>query len=90
MYIGKHIEANVVGKAIAYVGKDSFYVMALHFVGFKFCTLALQGIGYWGTNLSDLTPGVGGNNLLLFVYALFGVGFPLVFMWGFRKIINLF
>ena len=48
MYIGKHIETNVVGKAIAYVGKESFYVMALHFVGFKFCTLALQGIGYGG------------------------------------------
>ena len=48
MYIGKHIEANVVGKAIAYIGKESFYVMALHFVGFKFCTLALQGIGYRG------------------------------------------
>lgn len=86
MYIGKHIEANVVGKAIAYVGKDSFYVMALHFVGFKFCTLALQGIGCGGANLCDLTPGVDGNNLLLFVYALFGVGFPLLFMWGFRQI----
>lgn len=48
MYIGKHIEANVVGKAIAYVGKDSFYGMALHFVGFKFCTLALHGIGMGG------------------------------------------
>ena len=86
MYIGKHIEANVVGKAIAYVGKDSFYVMALHFVGFKFCTLALQGIGYGGANLYDLTPGVGGNNLLLFLYVIFGVGFPLFFMWGFRQI----
>lgn len=48
MYIGKHIETNVVGKAIAYIGKESFYVMALHFVGFKLCTLALQGIGYGG------------------------------------------
>lgn len=48
MYIGKHIETNVAGKAIAYVGKESFYVMALHFVGFKLCTLALQGIGYRG------------------------------------------
>lgn len=48
MYIGKCIEANAVGKAIAYIGKDSFYVMALHFVGFKFCTLALQSIGYGG------------------------------------------
>lgn len=86
MYIGKHIEASVIGKAIAYVGKDSFYVMALHFVGFKLCTLALQGIGYGGASLSDLTPGVGVNILLLFVYAFFGVGFPLVFMWGFRRI----
>lgn len=86
MYIGKHIETNVAGKAIAYVGKESFYVMALHFVGFKLCTLALQGIGYRGASLSDLTPGVGGNILLLFVYAFFGVGFPLVFMWGFRRV----
>lgn len=86
MYIGKHIEANVVGKAIAYVGKESFYVMALHFVGFKFCTLALQGIGYGGASLFDLTPNIGNNILLLFVYVLFGVGFPLVFMWGFRKL----
>lgn len=86
MYIGKHIEANVVGKAIAYVGKESFYVMALHFVGFKFCTLALQGIGYVGASLFDLTPNIGNNILLLFVYVLFGVGFPLVFMWGFRKL----
>lgn len=85
MYIGKHIEANVVGKAIAYVGKDSFYVMALHFVGFKFCTLALQGIGYGGANLSDLTPVVGSNILLLFLYVIFGLGFPLLFMWGFRE-----
>lgn len=43
-----------------------------------------------GANLSDLTPGVGGNILLLLLYAFFGVGFPLVFMWGFRKIKNLF
>ena len=85
MYIGKHIEANVVGKAIAYVGKDSFYGMALHFVGFKFCTLALHGIGMGGANLSNLTPVVGSNILLLFVYAFFGVGFPLLFMWGFRR-----
>lgn len=38
-----------------------------------------------GANLSDLTPVVGSNILLLFLYVIFGVGFPLVFMWGFRK-----
>lgn len=39
-----------------------------------------------GANLCDLTPVVGSNILLLFVYAFFGVGFPLVFMWGFRRV----
>ena len=48
MYIGKHIETNVVGKAIAYVGKESFYVMALHFVGFKLCSLSLNIAGCGG------------------------------------------
>ena len=38
-----------------------------------------------GANLSDLTPVVGSNILLLFLYVIFGVGFPLFFMWGFRK-----
>ena len=42
MYIGKHIERNRIGKALAYVGNNSFYVMALHFVGFKCCTLTLN------------------------------------------------
>lgn len=62
--------------------------MALHFVGFKLCTLyfSITRHRLWGANLYDLTPGVGGNNLLLFLYVIFGVGFPLFFMWGFRKI----
>lgn len=55
------------------------------FVGFKLCTLALQRIGYRGASLSDLTPTVGSNVLLLLIYAFFGIGFPLLFMWGFRN-----
>lgn len=48
MYVGKHIEHNVVGKAIAYIGNNSFYIMALHFVGFKLCTLSLAFAGEGG------------------------------------------
>lgn len=48
MYIGKHIEKNMAGKVIAYIGNNSFYVMALHFVGFKLCTMALKAIGFLG------------------------------------------
>lgn len=90
MYIGKHIETNFVGKAIAYIGKDSFYVMALHFVGFKLCSLSLNIAGCGGGNLADLTPNIGNNISLLLLYAVFGVGFPLVFMWGFRIVKTLF
>lgn len=44
---------------------------------------------YWipgGGNIGDLTPNIGSNALLLLLYVLFGVGFPLVFIWGFRKV----
>lgn len=51
MYIGKYIEKNVAVKAIAYVGKESFYVMALHFVGFKLCSLSLNIAGCGGAIL---------------------------------------
>lgn len=48
MYIGKHIEHMRVGKVLAHVGNNSFYVMALHFVGFKLCTMALDTAGFGG------------------------------------------
>ena len=48
MYIGKHIENNMIGKALTYVGKESFYVMALHFVGFKIGTMSLSCLGLGG------------------------------------------
>ena len=43
-----------------------------------------------GGNLADLTPNIGNNISLLLLYAVFGVGFPLVFMWGFRIVKTLF
>lgn len=46
MYIGKHIEHLRVGKFLADIGNNSFYVMALHFVGFKLCTMTLDAIGF--------------------------------------------
>lgn len=52
MYIGKHIENNIIGKAFAYVGKESFYVMALHFVGFKIGTMSLSCLGLGGQILT--------------------------------------
>ena len=86
MYIGKHIERNRIGKALAYVGKNSFYVMALHFVGFKCCTLMLNALVSDSWDISELQAPAGDNILLLILYGLFGVIVPLVFMWIFREV----
>lgn len=50
MFFAKKIEHSVIGKGLAKAGYDSFYIMALHFVGFKFCTMTLNVIGLGGVN----------------------------------------
>lgn len=48
MYFSKKIEHTLIGKGLAKAGFDSFYIMALHFVGFKVCTISLHTIGLGG------------------------------------------
>lgn len=84
LYFGKKIEHTFVGKAIAKIGYDSFYIMALHLTGFKLCTILIDHIS-GGDELSSLTPNVGDSIFLLFIYLAFGVGFPMLFMMIFRK-----
>lgn len=42
MYVGKKIEDTLIGRALAKVGRESFYIMALHLAGMKICTITLQ------------------------------------------------
>lgn len=86
MYVGKRIEHLPIGRALSYVGNNSFYIMALHFVGFKLCTITIQIVGLGGANLFDLTPQINKNIFLLFLYTVYGVGIPLLTMSIFRKI----
>lgn len=48
MFMGKKIEHFQLGHILAYIGNNSFYVMALHFVGFKICTISLETVGLGG------------------------------------------
>lgn len=48
MFIGRKIEHFQLGHILAYIGNNSFYVMALHFVGFKICTISLETVGLGG------------------------------------------
>lgn len=87
-YFSKRIERNVIGKCLAYCGKESFYIMALHFVGFKVMTILLNLCGFQ-FSLSALTAPSKGNFVLTLAYVCMGVCFPLVFMYLFRKIKNI-
>jgi len=82
-YWARRIEQNVVGKFLAYCGKESFYIMALHFVGFKLVTYALNGCGV-DKPLSALAAPVGESVSMMLLYVTVGVIFPICFMSLFR------
>lgn len=82
-YLSKKIENGAFGKALAWCGKESFYIMALHFVGFKLCTLMLGAVGF-NLQLSSLLAPARENVGLTVLYLFFGLVFPLVFIVGFR------
>lgn len=83
-YFAKRIENNVMGHFLSLCGKESFYIMGLHFVGFKMATYVLSVFGI-DKSLSALMAPAGDSMLLLLFYLAFGVLFPLFFMYVFRK-----
>jgi len=87
-YWGQRLAGSIIERFVSYCGRESFYIMALHLVGFKFCTLLLSAVDIHACPLSDLQPSVGNNVLLAALYLAFGVLFPLAFMWAFRKAKN--
>ena len=86
-YFSKRIERNVIGKCLAYCGKESFYIMALHFVGFKVMTIILNSFGL-NLNLSSLTAPTNENLVLVLLYVTMGVCSPLIFIVVFRFVKN--
>ena len=84
-YISKQMEHNPVGCFLSCCGRNSFYIMALHLVGFKIGTYTLACVGV-DRPLSALIAPAGNSFLLLFYYFLFGVFFSLAFMVVFRKL----
>ena len=86
-FIAKKLEKRRIGKVLELCGRESFYIMELHIVGFKLCTMILMSVGVINNDLENLmTPKIGNNVFLLIVYTLCGMFFPVAFMYGFRKI----
>lgn len=76
-FIGKNIAQTLLGGLIEHIGKESFWIMGFHMVGFHVFTsvLALFGVEF---SAHFTTPDIGNNVFLLLGYLLFGVGIPLV------------
>lgn len=89
-YVSKKLEGCRIGKWLELCGRESFYIMGLHIVGFKLCTIALMGIGVIDYGLEKtMTPALNGNIILLLVYTVCGVVVPLMFIIVFRKVKSL-
>ncbi len=87
-YLSKCIDKlTMLNKILSAIGRDSFYIMGLHFFGFKVGTLLLSCFAI-DIPLAELLPPVGGSNQLFVYYALFGIGLPVAFMLVFRFIKN--
>ncbi len=66
-----------ISKLMALVGRDSFWIMGLHFIAFKICTIVLNCFGC-KFDIAVLCPNCEGNILLLIYYLLGGVLLPVV------------
>ena len=83
IYVSKILEKKDLFGILGYIGKNSFAIMAFHFIGFKFGSLLLNIIGY-EVDISLLVPNVN-SIVLVFYYLLFGVLISLLIGYISRK-----
>ena len=81
-FISKNIKGTA-GKVLSMIGRDSFYIMALHFMAFKICSLILNIFG--GDYNPALLEAPAYNIFLYLYYAVGGVFMPLLFIHIWRK-----
>ena len=84
-YWSKHLSNTCVCDSLSFVGRNSFYIMAFHFVGFKVCNYVMELFGV-SVDMAALVPNVDSNYFYWCVYLLFGVSIPLIMITLFRII----
>lgn len=78
-FIARSIEGSWFVWAVSLIGRESFYVMALHILGFFCCNSLLLALGIFDTESpKGMYTFVYGKDVLCFVlYTAFGIGVPL-------------
>ena len=77
-YLSRKLEkTNWLRVLLSEVGRDSLYIMGFHFIGFKIASLLLRQLGV-NASAGELVPSIGENFFYFLLYALFGVGTPIL------------
>ena len=78
----------MVGKFLALMGRESFYLMAFHILGFFICNSLMVKLGVFSVSQkkSLYTFIIGDNCLLLFVYVIFAVTTSFAILYSYRGI----
>lgn len=83
-YIAKKIQNTLVGRALRICGNESYYIMALHLLGFKFASMFLNTLGMSKPLDSSYSPASCLGEWIL--YTLFGVVIPIMISISIKKI----
>lgn len=84
-FISQKIERTYIGSILAFCGKNSFYIMGLHFIGFKLGTIILSWINI-KLELGELMAPAKSSFPLLLFYLIFSIAFSLGFIELLRQI----
>lgn len=89
-FIAKHCEKSYFVRIVAKIGRDSFYVMALHILGFFLCNSLLVALGFFeATSEKGLYTFAYGSNVALFaLYTFMGLALPLLTVAIKNKVIH--
>lgn len=74
-YIAKKIQNTLIGRALSICGNESYYIMALHLMGFKFATILLNAFGMSKPLDAGYSPALSLWQWIL--YTSFGVIMPI-------------
>ena len=86
IFLSKKIEKNKFFNFLKYIGKNSFSIMAFHFIGFKIGGIILNLIGI-ETDISLLVPSAE-NIIILLYYVVFGLGIPLLMSYLLKRFLK--
>lgn len=87
-FIAKKIESTIFGKFVALCGSESYYIMALHLLGFKIGTMILLSLGInksWNILMSPAS-----SLIEWLLYIISGVAFSLIVAFVVSKLQSLF